>query len=100
MPLEVLLAEAALQLREPGGAVILQASWLGSLSSAGHGWWLSHQGQRLGNNGPSATGRDMGTVPPLTQQNIKINGARKRLETFQVEEGLKVQKLFIRKHHQ
>lgn len=37
---------------------------------------------------------------PLTQQSVKVNGACKRLKTFQVEEELKFKRHFIRKHHQ
>lgn len=52
VPLQVLLAEAALQHREAGGAVLLRASQLSTLSSAGRGWCLSHQGTSWGTVGP------------------------------------------------
>lgn len=101
VPLEVLLAEAALQLREAGGAVLLsglmarhfELSWTQLMpirprKEAGEQWALCRKV-----HGHSPT--------PLTQQNVIINGTCERLKTFQVEQqGLKFKRHFNRKRHQ
>lgn len=101
VPLEVLLAETALQLREAGGAVLLsglmaqhfELSWTQLMpirprKEAGEQWALC---KKVHGHSPT----------PLTQQNVIINGTCERLKTFQVEQqGLKFKRHFNRKRHQ
>lgn len=100
VPLEVLLAEAALQHRRlvelcsfgpHGSAVWAQLDMAVPVTprkTAGEQWALCLR--KVHGHSPT----------PLTQQNVKINGACKRLKIFQAEQGLKFRRHFIRKHDQ